>query len=499
MQEISNSLRQRLRARPEPKVHPDPDLLTAFTEQALTPKERTQVVQHLAECSYCREIVSLSLPEVQAPPVAVQAAGRSRWWAPAYRWAAVAATVAIAATLVVEKPWRSRFERPEPATTISDNSQPAGSEKAAAAAPAVAQSASSTPASEPKANVVPLGKTEAYSASARPSHIATGSGGPAVTREDRGLRTNQTVDRSSGDVVGGVVGGLRQTPMAAPPPPSPQRVKTAQAQATPAAESSYVSKDSQQDYVNPIIVSNAAADVTSAQPKLPEAPAIKEADSSQYAADKDPRKLREAALAASEMNVPVVPPATAADQEPSAADTNLAKSGGFAYGLKSGLTKAVNTTVATVKKAASAKSPSSSASLGFAAPSAISAVADADQQTAKRASHEIHWRVTPEGRLQRSIDVGQWHQVVTQNPDIQFKVVQPHGSEVWAGGNNGTLIHSWNAGVNWSQLNVPDSSSSDITGIAIDGDNVQVKTSNGQTFVTNDHGKTWVPLEQKPQ
>ena len=486
MQEISNSLRQRLGARPEPKVHPDADLLTAYTEQALPPKERNQVVQHLAECSYCREIVSLSLPEVQAPPVAVPAAGRPRWWILGYRWAAVAATVAIAATLVVEKPWKARFERPEPATTLSDNVQPAGSEEAPVAAPAVAPSAPNTTASTQAANTMQDGKSEASSAPAKGSRRPSAAE-ESLAREGHGRRTIETVEGRSL----GIAGGSR-APMAAPPPPPPQPVQALQTQVAPVVESSYVSRDTQQDYVNKSIVSNAAAEVRSGEPQPPEAP-LPRAASNQYAARQDPAKLRQDALAANEMNVPVVSPATAAEQKPSATESTLAKS---SFAFKSGLTTAVHKTVEAAKKAAGAKS-GGSAQLGF-APGFIANRAETDQETAKKSSQEIRWRIS-EGQLQRSNDVGQWHQVVTQNPDVQFKVVQPHGSEVWAGGNNGTLIHSWNAGVNWSQLNVPDSSSSDITGIAIDGDNVQVKTSNGQTFVTNDHGKTWVPLEQKPQ
>src|SRR5690348_13277873 len=106
MQEISSLVRQRLAARQAPQTHPDPDLLTAYVEQALGETERSQVVEHLAACSHCREVVSLSLPEqpVQAAP-AQPSALWARFWLPAFRWTAVAATIAIAAALVIEKPW----------------------------------------------------------------------------------------------------------------------------------------------------------------------------------------------------------------------------------------------------------------------------------------------------------------------------------------------------------------------------------------------------------
>lgn len=493
MQEISNSLRQRLRARPEPTVHPDPDLLTAYVEQSLPSSERSQVVQHLADCSYCREVISLGLSQIEAeaPQVASLASGHSRWWIPAYRWAAVAATVAIAATLVIEKPWQARFTRHEPASTLSDNVQPASSDRPSVATPTASQPATNALDSTPAGDRNQTAKTETASAPAKPSQHVTGAGGP-VTSEDRSLRANEPVGRISGGVVGE---GLRRAPalMPAPPPVPPQPVQAVKTQAAPAAETSYAYKDAQQDYVNTTILNNQAAGVI-AETKIPEAPSPK-ATSNQYAPGKDPRKLRADALAASEMDVPVVQPATAPDQAPSAADSTLAKS---TFALKSGLSTAVHKTIETAKKVATGKSAGSSGQ-GFASAGFIASPADADQGTAKKPAQAVHWSITSDGRLLRSSDVGQWHQVVTQNPDVQFRVVQPHGSEVWAGGNHGTLIHSWNAGVNWSQMNLPDSSTSDITAISIDDDNVQVKTSNGQTFVSNDHGKTWVPLQQPPQ
>jgi len=81
--------------------HPDADQIGAFLEQALPAHEREQMLDHLAVCHECREIVSLSLPELVqvAPmqPVPVMAAprqpvpvepvpvrpipvARKRWW-----------------------------------------------------------------------------------------------------------------------------------------------------------------------------------------------------------------------------------------------------------------------------------------------------------------------------------------------------------------------------------------------------------------------------------
>ena len=112
---------------------------------------------------------------------------------------------------------------------------------------------------------------------------------------------------------------------------------------------------------------------------------------------------------------------------------------------------------------------------------------EANAQTAPQ------FRINPDGILMKSTDYTRWHQAYSgQSAELQLKVLLTKGDQVWAGGNNATLIHSWNAGVNWETLKVPDSG--DITSITID-DGWQVKTSDGQTFVSQDHGKTWVPLQ----
>jgi len=92
-----------------PFPHPDANLLAAFVEKTLSEKERTQVLNHLAQCAECRELAALTLPEEVevAQPVSLTA---RRWWSawPALRWGALAtALVAVAILLVLHPyPWR---------------------------------------------------------------------------------------------------------------------------------------------------------------------------------------------------------------------------------------------------------------------------------------------------------------------------------------------------------------------------------------------------------
>src|ERR1035437_442681 len=107
------------------QAHPNADVLTAFAEQALSASERDSVLEHLARCGDCRELLALALPpaDFRAAPIGVETdadrATASRAGAPAtrklnfawpalawptLRWAALAAGVAVAAAVLLLHP-----------------------------------------------------------------------------------------------------------------------------------------------------------------------------------------------------------------------------------------------------------------------------------------------------------------------------------------------------------------------------------------------------------
>lgn len=100
MQNVPNIVRDRLKAATAVS-HPDADTLTAFSERLLPVAERAVVLEHLARCGDCREVVALALPETETfQPVLGPG---SRWLAwPSLRWAFVAAGIAMASVGVVE-------------------------------------------------------------------------------------------------------------------------------------------------------------------------------------------------------------------------------------------------------------------------------------------------------------------------------------------------------------------------------------------------------------
>ena len=99
MPNVPKIVPERLKAAASSAAHPDADLLTAFAEQALPEAERKAVLDHLARCRDCRDVVALALPPTEAVQTTTTPV-RSTWltW-PTLRWAFVAAGVVTIASI----------------------------------------------------------------------------------------------------------------------------------------------------------------------------------------------------------------------------------------------------------------------------------------------------------------------------------------------------------------------------------------------------------------
>jgi photosystem II stability/assembly factor-like uncharacterized protein len=79
--------------------------------------------------------------------------------------------------------------------------------------------------------------------------------------------------------------------------------------------------------------------------------------------------------------------------------------------------------------------------------------------------------------------------------DHQFRAVAVVRDHVWAGGDNGMLFFSSDNGRSWTPLTVHDDKGSAAGSIArlrfSDSDNGALDTSTGETWSTNDGGKSW--------
>ncbi len=104
---------QRLRRDEHFDDHPDADLVTAFLEQALTARERSEILEHLGRCHECREVVGQSLPEVLRVVPARSAVNSLTW--PLLRWAGAVTCIVVVATAVM---WH-RESRSKPEQVIA--------------------------------------------------------------------------------------------------------------------------------------------------------------------------------------------------------------------------------------------------------------------------------------------------------------------------------------------------------------------------------------------
>src|SRR5690349_7594981 len=93
MTKLPQFVRSRLAIRQTaPAEHPDANLLAAFAEQALSARQRASVLEHLARCPKCREILAVgSAPATDPQKPAIE------WWK--WRWAAAAAAACLVAAL----------------------------------------------------------------------------------------------------------------------------------------------------------------------------------------------------------------------------------------------------------------------------------------------------------------------------------------------------------------------------------------------------------------
>jgi hypothetical protein len=152
----SNSLRREL-ARSQPETsHPEPNLLNGFAEGMLLAREREAIVDHLAGCAECREVVSLAVDSVapeaaKAEVIAISLRPRSvfRVWLPV---GAAAAGIVIASAIAFRY---VRMGALSHATTVSRQTEPLGAsrpEPPVVQVPQTAQSAHPAVKSPPGSN-----------------------------------------------------------------------------------------------------------------------------------------------------------------------------------------------------------------------------------------------------------------------------------------------------------------------------------------------------------
>ncbi len=134
MPEVPKIVRERLKPTESPQSHPDPDLLTAFAEKSLPDRERNTVLQHLARCSDCRDVIALALPTTETPTMPLPHRHVSWLTWPAVRWGLAAAGVIVVASLGIVQ-YQNRSSRASLAKVSVQLEAPRAEAKAEVPAP----------------------------------------------------------------------------------------------------------------------------------------------------------------------------------------------------------------------------------------------------------------------------------------------------------------------------------------------------------------------------
>jgi photosynthesis system II assembly factor YCF48-like protein/putative zinc finger protein len=134
-QGIPKSVRDELAKQAPPEEHLSADLLSGYVEHSLTAGEKTLVMNHLAACEECREVVFLAAGAVAeehasgvatAPAAAARAGQRKSTWA-WWKWAAPAFAAFIVAAAVLIEHDRTQPKVPPVTREVATVNRPAQS------------------------------------------------------------------------------------------------------------------------------------------------------------------------------------------------------------------------------------------------------------------------------------------------------------------------------------------------------------------------------------
>ena len=515
MTELSNLLRQRLasgsRARVRPESHPDADTLTAYMEKLLPAAERNQVLDHLAACSHCREVAALALPESvahqEAPAVTAPAA--RRWgflWSPRFRIAASLATVAVVATILLQvRPKPQEQAKTDNFTAPSGGS--AEKDTRATATPPLPEIAREAPAQPPSANdkvglrgsltpgtargraegeagkslsnltgavtsaraasahadgkAVPLSAMEAYS-------VAASSGQPVMAGGAAGLPHRDYVNQGffANNAVPDAVNGsafVSTNGAELPPAPSP---RTSNQFPTPTVS-----------VANIMGFADMPTQNTGTQTARILAPPSR---SSHLGLMTTLTALGPKAKSVLRRTAPAIPPGATsfAMIVPGQPNPGVSEAAAAAPALDGGVS-ALEQSGAFRRRALSDASTVN-----------MAGSANMKAEMLPESAPSL-WRVSGGKLVRPGETAGTWVEACAGFETVQFATASAHGKELWAGGANAALIHSSDGGATCERVTLGASAIGTIVHIEARGAVVQVKSSSGQSWSSQDGGKTW--------
>jgi Photosynthesis system II assembly factor YCF48/Putative zinc-finger len=457
MRDVPKTVLKRLQETAAAGTHPDADLLTAFAEQSLAESERARVMEHLAGCTDCREVLALALPAMEAVAVAASTKpARSRWFTwPVLRWGvAVAGIIAIASIGIVQYRQRQKND-----TLVSSLASPhettAAPQQARPPSPAASESqeylqqivkerqeqaqkkALASRADNLAENMLARSANPA-SPAARAMHSAppgTAAGG-SIRSGSAGRAAPKAALSPRRDTFAVAAGAKNATPQAAAKPaPSPSA-----SQAVEATSSSQTVEvvESQVAPVTPTAKDRASDQLDEKQKELP----------SQYDSSKSSSVLEAKNIAAAQV---------ASGTQRVSPRWSISADGALQRSLDEGKTWLdVNVNSGQVS-------------------------GTSNMSVTAESTHG------PENRKKK---------VEAQpSPSPVFRAVSAQGAEVWAGGSAAMLYHSTDSGAHWTRV-LPSSPGATLTGDITsvefsDAQHGRISTSAGEVWTTADDGQTW--------
>jgi Photosynthesis system II assembly factor YCF48 len=489
MPELPNLLRQQLSgaqngSQNSSSPHPDADTITAYVEQSLPTAERQTMASHLAVCEPCREVVALSLPELElVPQTVIKPAPVPAWrrlFTPAFGLAASVAAMAIIAFAVLQLSHRtspSPAQQSQAKVIVPANSAPTlePSQSTHTAAPALVDQPS--PASSAPANTSEAKASQSKPASAALENLQLAQ---AQLPQAKDLKSRQRQDApadkssapqpvltaglqkkdylntnffaNSDDTV--VLGGQNNAGQSQNVPAAPQPQTAAAARAFSYSPNTITSFSDIP--ANAITKSNTRLLTPTPGPERFSCTICKVATATAHTL-----RLRSVA------------PALRASTLGTSA---LGGPGMFSSTLER--TQSAEVSAAPAKAEGGSLANSDSFSAGALGASSY-----------QSSTEPAQWKVAG-GKLVKSGGQSQWEDAYPAAA-IEFSFVNARGKDIWAGGSNATLIHSRDAGSTWETVKLGDAATGSIVSIIAGTFNVQVKTSDNQLWSSSDGGKTW--------
>jgi hypothetical protein len=486
MENVPKIVRARLQrpASAAAEPHPDADLLTAFAEQSLAAGERDHLLEHLARCGECRDVVALALPATESAALASHVPVRAGWLSlPVLRWGVVAAGIALVASFGILQYRQRQQGKTLVATSLMSHDQTTDPAAQSAVRPLTSAPTAAAPTSAPAA-------TDSRMVSAQ-----------SETRKQN-VEKNEKKSAAPSEIQSApVVNQPALTPSTVPAQPQTMRRSNSAGAIHGSAgfgSASGVGRSSTVVEVSPY------SDAEPAPPDQLQALSKAKPASPQASAAMVPAPLLHAEPTLVRMKA-VAPRWTISDRGAlqrsidggtTWQDVDIAVNNSAIARLvrlpQTGMSTSVTVEASSAAIEVQTENPPEAKSKEESEPKSATTTAPkfAAQNAGKAAA-----KITARPAAQSSVKSADAPPAPSQRPIFRAVSVSDNAAEVWAGGSGGALYHTVDAGNHWT-LVVP----SDV-GLVLAGDviaiqfsnprNGSVTTSTAEVWTTVDAGQTW--------